>query len=145
MSFLLDVNALIASVDVTHEFHDAYERWFASKGRPPLATCPLTENGYLRIYGHRNYPLGPGSPKAALPPLDSLRQSVGFQFLPDDLSLADSGSAVSLDNTSSSQLTDIYLLALAKKHGVKLATFDKRLAAQNVADGIHSIEFIPVP
>ena len=145
MHYLLDVNSLIASIDVTHEFHAAYQRWFAGNGQPPLATCPLTENGYLRIYGHRNYPLGPGSPKAAQPPLDSLRQSKGYIFIADDLSLADVAAEVTLEQAFSSQLTDIYLVALAKKHGMKLATFDTRIAAQNVADGSSAIEFIPVP
>jgi predicted nucleic acid-binding protein len=68
MFYLLDVNVLIASADPGHEFHAAFHRWFRQAEAPALATCPLSENGYLRIYGHASYPGGPGSPMAAMPP-----------------------------------------------------------------------------
>jgi len=53
------------------------------------ATCPLTENAFLRILGGRAYPGGPGSPGESRRLLDSLRAAPGHEFWPDDLSLAD--------------------------------------------------------
>ncbi|HYK37674.1 MAG TPA: hypothetical protein VEV40_17080, partial [Alloacidobacterium sp.] len=62
--FLLDINVLIALIDPAHVQHDRAHEWFASKGQKAWATCPLTENGVLRIVGHPRYPNSPGSPAA---------------------------------------------------------------------------------
>ena len=54
--FLLDVNALIALLDPTHEFHNRAEIWFRSLQPEDLwATCPITETGVLRIMGGTGY------------------------------------------------------------------------------------------
>lgn len=50
--FLLDVNVLIALVDPAHVQHDQAHDWFSRIGRKGFATCPLTENGLIRIVGH---------------------------------------------------------------------------------------------
>ena len=51
--------------------------------------CPLTENGFLRIFGNPNYPAGPGSTEEARRLLRSFQAAPGYRFWPDDLSLAD--------------------------------------------------------
>jgi len=51
-TYLLDVNVLIALIDPAHVQHDTAHVWFASTGSHSWATCPLTENGVLRIVGH---------------------------------------------------------------------------------------------
>jgi predicted nucleic acid-binding protein len=60
--FLLDVNVLIALIDPAHIQHDRAHAWFAKFGKKAWATCPLTENGVLRIVGHARYPNSPGTP-----------------------------------------------------------------------------------
>ena len=62
MTFLLDVNVLIALVDPVHVEHDATHEWFARKGKKSWATCPLTVNGLLRIVGSSRYPNSPSTP-----------------------------------------------------------------------------------
>ena len=62
--FLLDINVLIALIDPAQVQHDRAHVWFAARGQKSWATCPLTENGVLRIVGHRRYPNSPGSPEA---------------------------------------------------------------------------------
>jgi len=47
MTFLLDVNVLIALIDPAHPDHDAADIRFASLDNPSWATCPLTENAIL--------------------------------------------------------------------------------------------------
>lgn len=64
MTYLLDVNVLIALLDPAHIQHDTAHAWFAEEGHTAWATCPLTENGVLRIIGHPRYPNSPGSPAA---------------------------------------------------------------------------------
>ena len=51
MTFLIDINVLIALIDPSHAGHDAAHRWFAETGAASWATCPLTENGVVRIVG----------------------------------------------------------------------------------------------
>ena len=49
MTFLLDVNVLIALIDPGHVAHDNAHEWFAAMGHTAWATCPITENGVIRI------------------------------------------------------------------------------------------------
>jgi predicted nucleic acid-binding protein len=62
--YLLDVNVLIALIDPAHVQHDRAHDWFAAQGRQAWSTCPLTENGVLRIVGSGRYPSSPGTPAA---------------------------------------------------------------------------------
>jgi len=52
MTFLLDINVVIALIDPVHDFHDVAQNWFSSVFVSNWATCPMTENGVLRIVGH---------------------------------------------------------------------------------------------
>jgi uncharacterized protein len=133
--FLLDVNVLIALVDPAHVQHDDVHAWFGRTGKRAFATCPLTENGLLRIVGHPSYPNSPGPPSAVAPALVALRGLPGHVFWPDSASLADPGFCDASKLTSHSRVTDSYLLALARLHGGKLATLDHKLAADAVPGG----------
>lgn len=133
--FLLDVNVLIALVDPSHIHHDAAHEWFQDEGHPAWATCPLTENGLLRIVGHPRYPNSPGSPAAVARLLVGLRALPGHQFWADDISLTDPARADPDRLLTSAQVTDSYLLALAAAHGGYLATFDRRLVTDAVPGG----------
>jgi toxin-antitoxin system PIN domain toxin len=143
VSFLLDVNVLIALIDPTHVGHDAAHRWFGATGAASWATCPLTENGVIRIVGHPKYPNSAGSPAAVAPIVARLRTLPGHVFWCDDLSLLGS---VLVDPTrimTPAQVTDTYLLALAVANDGKLATFDRRLSPTAVRRGraaLHVIE-----
>lgn len=143
MFYLLDVNALIALADARSEFHARLHAWLRRKSVPPLATSPLTENGFLRIFGHPDYPGGPGSIDAAQVPLLLLRRRLDFTFLPDDFSLVDVEIGLDLQGVTSKQLTDVYLLALAARHGGKFATFDGRVPVEKVRSGSDALELIP--
>jgi hypothetical protein len=59
--YLLDVNVLIALIDPTHVQHDRAHHWFSARGKKAWATCPLTENGVLRIFGNSRYLNSPGN------------------------------------------------------------------------------------
>jgi uncharacterized protein len=90
VTFLLDVNVLIALIDPTHVGHDAAHHWFRATGAGSWATCPITENGVIRIVGHPRYPNSAGSPAAAAPIVARLRTLPGHVFWHDDFSLLDS-------------------------------------------------------
>lgn len=145
MTFLLDVNVLIALIDPAHVAHDAAHAWFETTGRDDWATCPMTENGVLRIVGHPRYPNTPGSPAAVAIIVARLRELPGHRFWADDLSLVGSAQVDLTRILTSGQVTDTYLLALAQANGGKLATFDRRLSVAAVKSGkaaLHLIETV---
>ncbi|MCA1490856.1 PIN domain-containing protein [Ensifer sp. NBAIM29] len=144
MTFLLDVNVLIALIDPGHVAHDDAHHWFASTGRNAWATCPITENGVVRIVGNPKYPNSPGSPALVMEIVGKLRSLPGHCFWPDDVSLVGSGSVASAKILTSAQVTDTYLLALAKVHGGQLATFDRKLSTAAVTQGNSALHLITV-
>jgi hypothetical protein len=135
MTYLLDVNVLIALIDPAHIGHDTVHDWFANVGSHSWATCPITENGVIRIVGHPKYPNSAGSPAAVVPIVSRLRTLQGHVFWVDDLSLAGS-SLVDVGRIATpGQVTDTYLLALAVARSGQLATLDRRLSTKAVRGG----------
>lgn len=134
-TYLLDVNVLIALIDPRHVHHALAHHWLQRGGGRSWATCPLTENGVLRIVGHARYANTPGSPAACVVSVLSLLAHAGHVFWTDDISLLDAARVDSARLLDSSQVTDTYLLALAVAHGGKLATLDRRLVTDAVKRG----------
>lgn len=142
MTFLLDVNVLVALIDPAHVQHDAAHDWFAKHGKKAWATCPLTENGVIRIVGNARYPNSPGTPAAVAQLMTGLCALPGHAFWPDDISLLDTKKLDAMRILNSAQVTDSYLLALACTHGGKLATFDRRLVTDAVRGGVKGLHLI---
>ncbi|HWF66471.1 MAG TPA: TA system VapC family ribonuclease toxin [Acidobacteriaceae bacterium] len=142
MTFLLDVNVLIALIDPNHIEHDSAHEWFAVQGRESWATCPLTENGVLRILGHPSYPNSAGTPAAAAPLVAGLVELPGHIFWPDNISLLSTAKFNMARLLTSGQVTDSYLLALASAHMGQLATFDRRLVTDAVHNGAKNLHLI---
>jgi hypothetical protein len=140
--FLLDVNVVIALIDPTHMQHDPAHDWFGAVGRKAWATCPLTENGVLRIVGHMRYPNSPGNPAMVAELMSVLIALGGHEFWPDDISLLDDQRVDAARLLESKQVTDAYLVALAVAHGGKLATFDRHIVGSAVKGGTRAIEYL---
>lgn len=140
--YLLDVNVLIALVDPAHVQHDEVHDWFARTGKKAFATCPITENGLLRIVGHPKYPNSPGPPSTVAGALAAIRSLPGHAFWPDSISLADNSFVDASLLSSHSRVTDGYLLALARANGGQLATMDQKLATEVVPEGKASLTLI---
>lgn len=136
---LLDVNVLVALVDPGHVQHEQAHDWFGRVGRKAFATCPLTENGLLRIVGNPKYPNSPGSPALVVQSLVALRALPGHHFWSDRISIADAAQVDTSRLSSHTQVTDSYLLALAKAHGGRLASFDRRLVVDAVPEGAKAL------
>jgi len=139
---LLDINVLLALADEGHEFHDAAWRWFPSARRDGWATCPLTENGFVRILGHPGHPSGLGSVAAARNVLESLCGAAGHSFWPDHLSLRNRRQFPQLDAAGAKTLTDLYLLALAGAKNGRFVTFDRRIPAKMVTGGAKALHVL---
>jgi uncharacterized protein len=140
--YLLDVNVLIALVDPAHVDHERVHSWFGRQGRKAFATCPITENGLLRIVGHPKYPNSPGPPRDVVLALEAIRGLPGHEFWPDSISLVNSELVDAALLSSHARVTDSYLLALARVNKGRLATLDQRLATEMVVDGKSSLELI---
>ena len=141
-TFLLDVNVLIARLDPAHVQHDAAHECFGAHGHKACATCPLTENGVLRIVGHARYPNSPGTPSAVMSLMATLRSLPGHVFWPDDISLMEAQRIDATRLLNTAQVTDSYLLALACAHEGQLASFDRRLVTDAVRGGARRLHLI---
>jgi len=140
--FLLDVNVLIALIDPAHVQHDQAHQWFERVGHKAFATCPITENGLLRIVGHPKYPNSPGPPSVVASALSAIRGLPGHAFWPDGISLVQSNLVDPALLSSHSRVTDSYLLALARENKGKLATMDQKLATEVVSEGKAALELL---
>jgi uncharacterized protein len=140
--YLFDVNVLIALIDPAHVQHDRAHDWFAATGKHGWATCPLTENGVLRIVGHARYPNSPGTPAAVADVMTILCGLGGHEFWADDVTLFNGQLVDTTRLLDSGQVTDTYLLALASAHGGKLATFDRHMVTDAVVNGVSALHLI---
>ena len=125
MRHLLDVNVVLAIVDPAHEHHVAALSWFEAIGRSGFATCPIVENGVLRIASSAAYPNRPGDVDTVRRVLDGICELPGHVFWPDSISLRVVLPPVT--QLSSRQVTDVYLVALAAANRGRFATFDRRI------------------
>jgi toxin-antitoxin system PIN domain toxin len=117
MKYLLDVNFLVAAILDSHTQHSVADKWLEGKS---LATCPLSETGFLRIVTHpKIYGVPMPAAREALSDFISTHEPL---FVPDDLKVLKSSAQ------TSGQVTDFYLAELAWSHQMKLATFDSRIS-----------------
>jgi len=120
---LLDVNVLIALLDSDHTLHGTAMSWFAKHAREGWASCPITQNGCVRIMSNPSYPNA--LPVQAV--MQRLTEACGedvHEFWSDEVSLLDPDVVDSTRIHGPRQLTDIYLLAMAVEHDGRFVTFD---------------------
>jgi toxin-antitoxin system PIN domain toxin len=131
MRALLDVNVLIAMLDSDHTSHRAAWDWFREHGHAGWASCPITQNGCVRILAHPGYPNARSVSEIA----ERLRAATAdpaHEFWADTESVLDNKSVDATRVHGPKQLTDSYLLALAVKNGGRLVTFDAGISVSAV-------------
>lgn len=131
MRALLDVNVLIALLDADHAHHARARVWLAKNASQGWASCPITENGCVRIMSQEAYP-HPLPTSAVMERLAEATRHPLHAFWPDDVSLLDVAVARADRIHGPKQVTDLYLLALAVKNKGRLATFDDSLPVSAV-------------
>jgi hypothetical protein len=134
MAALLDVNALIALVDSDHVEHLAMEKWFLKHHKSGWATCPLGENGMVRVLSQAAYPSGQRTPADVVNILNALKAAFddSYEFWADDVSLSDGKIFNETLIAGPRQVADVYLLGLAMRHKASLVSFDRALAWQAI-------------
>lgn len=131
MKALPDTSFMIALFDAAHVHHASAQAWLIQNRRLGWATCPLTQNGCIRIFSQPAYPASLPIPEIAR----RLRQATAaadHEFWEDDVSLTD---AKRFDLTRVPHprfLTDAYLLGLAVARKARLVTFDQGLPSSAV-------------
>lgn len=133
MRALFDVNVLIALLDAAHIGHRRAHRWLSEHGEAGWATCPITQNGCIRVMSRPAYP---GALAAALVAgrLAEAARHDSHRFWADDISLLDPGTITWSRVLGHRQVTDHYLLALAVRHQGRFVTFDRRVQIEAVPD-----------
>ena len=129
---LLDINIWVALLDEAH-VHNHKALALMNRPRLRIATCPLIENGVLRVLNLPGYSaFGPAGFQAVRDKLEEICGRHDHEFWPDDVSLR-SKSLVNWGRVlGHNQITDVYLLALAVAHSGCLATLDHRVALSTV-------------
>ena len=133
MRALLDVNVLIALLDENHSSHDLVSEWLSDHIQDGWASCPLTQNGCVRILSLPRYPNSLRIEEA----MDRLRSAVStthHQFIADDISLLDNAFVDGSSLLGPGQVTDVYLLALAVAHGARFVTLDRSVSVAAVRE-----------
>ncbi|HET9378284.1 MAG TPA: PIN domain-containing protein [Chthoniobacterales bacterium] len=126
MIYLLDINALLALVFVEHEFHVRVDDWIGKlliDAESKLATSAITELGFVRIASTvPAFGVTYSQARAGLTRLES-DSKTRFVFLSDNLGVDRLPPWVK----TGKQITDGHLVELARTHGAKLATCDKKI------------------
>lgn len=123
MKYLLDVNALVALGFVEHEFYERVLTWVRASGEPEIATCSITELGFVRISVHvSRYGLTVPEARGFLFRLKAASR-LNFTFIPDNLDVSRLPDWVKTPN----QITDGHLSQLARANGAVLATLDRKI------------------
>ena len=131
MRALLDVNVLIALLDEGHVHHGLAMSWLESEIRYGWASCPLTQNGCIRIMSQPKYH---GSLAAAQVAgrLAEAANCPDHEFWAADVNMFTEGVFDWNRVLGNRQVTDVYLLALAVHHGGRFVTLDRRIVTDAV-------------
>jgi len=124
MRALLDITVLLAMLDEDHVHHSRARAWWAENRDHGWASCPLTQNGYVRIVSGPGY-TNPIHIADGFATLSRQLTAFGHEFWPADISLLDSESFNHSRILGPKQITDVYLLALAVKNDGRFVTLDR--------------------
>lgn len=138
--YLLDVNVLLALAWPSHEHHARCHAWFNVRQGSTWATCPITQCGFVRLSCNAKVVATPTRPALAVQVLQRITALPAHQFWPDDVPPV---SALDVGLRGHRQVTDAYLVALARHHGGQLATLDAGVATLPSPLGARSVEIIP--
>jgi len=126
--YLLDSNVLIALATPEHSLNERAATWFRKGHR--FATCPITQGALLRFHLRVGVEATAESAKQLLVSISTLPR---HEFWPDDVSFLDLPTTGILGHR---QVTDAYLVLLARKHGGSVATMDRGLAAVHAGTAV---------
>jgi|SRR5208337_1626861 len=123
--YLLDVNVLIALMWPTHESHALVRPWFRRNSGEDWATCPFTEAAFVRIVSNPMFFRDAVGPQEAIKILELNLKDPRHRFWADDVSLLEAIQPFSKKLFGHKQVTDAYLLGLARHKKGKFVSLDR--------------------
>jgi predicted nucleic acid-binding protein len=126
MKYLLDVNVLVGLGLADHEFHKAVSAWVHQMlltGNTELATCSITELGFIRVVMQVPHSGLTAAQAGGLLQRLKGERAFKFSFLADDQDVSYLPAWVK----TARQTTDGHLVQLARRKGATLATLDKAI------------------
>ncbi len=127
MTFLLDLNLLLALAWPSHVHHGIAHDWFDGEDSLRWATCPLTQLGFVRLSSNPAFTPDAVTPAAALAMLGAMTALEGHEFWPDDVDCVTAAFSTGMHMTVHRQVTDAYLFSRARARSGCLATLDRRI------------------
>lgn len=140
--YLLDTNILIPLLWPNHTSQVKVLKWFRANAESSFATCSLTQAGFLRIT------TTPAAMKVvyklheAKQLLFECTKRPGHKFLQTNISIFEAMAPFEKRMQGAKQITDAYLLGIARHHGAKLATFDKAIKSLAGPEHAHFVELL---
>lgn len=128
---LFDVNFLLALLDRDHIHHKRAVDWLGDHAAGGWASCPITQNGCVRIMSNPRYQ-NPTSVQDAIRRLSKATNTLGHEFWPDAIGLFEPDLVDWTKALSCRSISDAYLLALAVRNNGRLVTFDQGIHADFV-------------
>ena len=133
---------LLALLDPRHVFHEAAHVWAALAKSVRWLTSPLVQNGVIRVASQIKYPNRLGTAGEVRAVLREFCADPRHEFCPDDISLLDDAHLTRPELLTPANTMDLYLLALARQHHARLATFDRRIPADAIPHGRQTLALL---
>ena len=125
---LLDTNVLLALAWPNHQHHASAYRWFDQEAKDAWATCAVTELGFIRLSSNPAYTADAVSPQEAAELLRQYCAHPAHRFWR-------SSPACKVDvykhAIGHQQVTDAWLVEVARQNGGRVVTLDRRLKAHD--------------
>lgn len=131
MRALFDVNLLLALLDPNHVDHRRAHAWLETDLADGWASCPITQNGFVRVISQPRYPSS-RTPSEAIERLAEAVRDDRHEFWACDVSMLDPALIDRSRLHGTRQVTDAYLIALATAHGGRFVTFDQAISLSAV-------------
>jgi uncharacterized protein len=146
MTYLLDVNALVALALRNHQHHGVMHAFMTAQQRRGWATCAFTQAGFVRVTSQNHTPAataksgmnGTFNPRLAASALAQNTANPHHTYLPVDFDYSAVLTACSGGIVGHRQITDAWLLTLAIRNRLQLVSFDSGLRGLLASDAERS-------
>ena len=127
--YLLDANVLIALAWPQHVHHASAHKWFSKEGKRAWATCAITQLAFVRVSSNPAIIPDAVSPREACNVLEKITKLPGHRFWADTAEVCSLGELKNVALVGYRQVTDAYLIGLARLHKGQIATLDRAMPA----------------
>jgi uncharacterized protein len=124
-TYLLDANVLIALAWPQHVHHATAHKWFAKEGKRAWASCAITQLAFVRISSNPGIISSAVSPREACGVLEKITKLRGHRFWNETAEVCSLDELKNIAVVGYRQVTDAYLIGLARLHQGHVATLDR--------------------